>query len=50
MPDWVLDFVLAHELVHLVEPNHGRRFQELLGNYPLAERAEGYLEGWSAAR
>ena len=50
MPEWVLDYVLAHELVHLVEPKHGRRFKELLGNYPLAERAEGYLEGWSAAR
>ena len=50
MPEWVLDYVLAHELVHLVEPKHGRRFKELLGNYPLTERAEGYLEGWSAAR
>lgn len=49
MPDWVVDFVLAHELIHLVEPNHGRRFRALLANYPLAERAQGYLEGWSAA-
>lgn len=50
MPDWVLDYVLAHELVHLIEPNHGRRFRDLLAGYPLAERAEGYLDGWSAAR
>lgn len=49
MPDWVLDFVLAHELVHLVEPNHGRRFQDLLACYPLCERAQGYLEGFATA-
>lgn len=50
MPDWVLDYVLAHELVHLTEPGHGRRFQALLAEYPLAERAEGFLRGWSAAQ
>ncbi|MFB9620767.1 M48 metallopeptidase family protein [Brooklawnia cerclae] len=49
MPDWVLDYVLAHELVHLLVPDHGPRFQELLAHYPQAERARGYLEGWSAA-
>lgn len=50
MPDWVLDYVLAHELVHLVEPGHGTEFRALLAAYPLADRAEGYLQGWSAAR
>lgn len=49
MPDWVLDYVLAHELVHLLVPDHGPRFQELLAHCPMAERARGYLEGWSAA-
>lgn len=43
VPGWVLDYVVVHELAHLVEPNHGPRFQELVDRYPLAERARGYL-------
>lgn len=42
-PDWVLDFVLMHELAHLVQSDHGPAFQEMLNRYPLAERARGYL-------
>jgi predicted metal-dependent hydrolase len=42
-PDWVLDYVLMHELAHLVQSDHGPAFQELVGRYPLAERARGYL-------
>ena len=42
-PDWVLDYVLMHELAHLVQSDHGPAFQELVNRYPLAERARGYL-------
>ncbi|HEX2175780.1 MAG TPA: M48 family metallopeptidase [Nocardioidaceae bacterium] len=49
MPEWVIDYVLLHELAHLLEPGHGRRFWALLDGYPRTERARGYLEGVAAA-
>jgi predicted metal-dependent hydrolase len=48
MPDWVIDYVLLHELVHLLVPSHNARFWSTVGRYPKAERARGYLEGVAA--
>jgi predicted metal-dependent hydrolase len=49
MPGWVLDYVLVHELAHVLVPGHGPDFWVLVNAYPGTDRARGYLEGFSAA-
>ena len=49
MPAWVIDYVLVHELAHLLEPGHTPVFWRWVDNYPKAERAKGFLEGVAAA-
>lgn len=43
MPVFVRDYVIIHELAHLLEPNHGPKFWALVNRYPKTERARGYL-------
>lgn len=45
MPEHVVDYVLLHELAHLIEANHSKRFWALISDFPHAERAKGFLEG-----
>lgn len=47
MPAYVVDYVLLHELAHLLHADHGRQFWALLAAYPRTERARGYLEAVS---
>ena len=48
MPGYVLDYVVLHELAHLLVPGHGKDFWSLVDGYGRTERARGYLEGVSA--
>jgi predicted metal-dependent hydrolase len=43
VPVWVLDYVIVHELAHLLEPRHNTAFWQLTYRYAKAERARGYL-------
>ncbi len=48
-PGWVLDYVIAHEFVHLLLPDEGHspRFWETLQQaYPRTERARGFIQGY----
>jgi predicted metal-dependent hydrolase len=43
MPAWVRDYVLVHELAHLIHHDHGADFWEAVAGYKYTERAKGYL-------
>lgn len=49
MPGWVIDYVLLHELAHLLERNHTKTFWRMVDRFPKSERARGFLEGVALA-
>lgn len=49
VPEHVLDYVLLHELAHLLVAGHGPAFWRLLVSYPRLDRARGFLDGLAHA-
>lgn len=50
LPGWVVDYVLLHEVTHLVEREHNARFWEVVNAHPESPRARGFLEGVDFSR
>ena len=50
MPAYVVDYVLVHELAHLLVPGHGPDFEALMSGYPHLERARAFLDGVAHAQ
>jgi len=49
VPTWVLDYVIVHELAHLLVAGHGDEFWSLVDRYPRSQRARGFLDGLTHA-
>ena len=47
-PEFVVDYLLVHELIHLMIPDHGVEFEGLLARFESSDRASAYLEGYEA--
>ena len=49
-PAYVLDYVLLHELAHLIEAGHNARFWALIEPYPRSAEAKAWLDGFTAGQ
>ncbi|WP_136609597.1 M48 family metallopeptidase [Sinomonas albida] len=49
MPEWVVDYVLVHELAHLLVAGHTPEFWAAVAAYPRVAEAKAFLEGVSFA-
>lgn len=49
-PEFVVDYIIAHEICHRKHSNHSPAFWEYLNRYPLVERARGFAEGFAFAQ
>ena len=47
-PDYVLEYVLFHESIHLDNPTHDAEFNRVLARFPRSLEAEAYLAGFEA--
>lgn len=44
-PFWVIDYLVLHELVHFLAPGHGKKFWQIVNQFPRTEKAKGFLQG-----
>lgn len=44
-PQYVIDYVIAHEICHRKYPDHSDNFWEYLRFYPLFDKALGFIDG-----
>jgi predicted metal-dependent hydrolase len=44
-PDYVIDYILAHEICHRKFPNHSAEFWQYLARYPFTDKAVGFIDG-----
>jgi predicted metal-dependent hydrolase len=48
VPPWVLDYVLLHELAHLLQADHSPQFWALTAGVSTHRARRGFLEGYAA--
>jgi predicted metal-dependent hydrolase len=45
-PQYVLDYIIFHELIHLIIPGHDQSFYDYLNRFTEQGKAEAFLEGF----